>query len=64
MELQRGIRDAEEHLQAARRAYNASVSSYNTAITIFPANLLAKGRQPHEFFEADAHKREDVTIQF
>ena len=32
LELQKGIRDAEEHLQAARRLYNASVADYNTAI--------------------------------
>ena len=64
VELQRGIRDAEEHLQAARRAYNASVSAYNTAIAVFPANLLAGGRQPKEFFEADPEKRADVKIQF
>ena len=44
VELQRGIRDAEEHLQAARRLYNSSVSSYNTAIAVFPARLLARGR--------------------
>ena len=33
VELQKGIRDAEEHLQAARRLYNASVADYNTAIS-------------------------------
>lgn len=40
VELQKGIRDAEEHLQAARRLYNASVADYNTAISVFPAKLL------------------------
>ncbi len=61
-EMQRGIRDAEEHLQAARRLYNANVSSYNVAISVFPASLLAKGRTPKEFFEADENKREDVKM--
>ena len=60
VELQRGIRDAEEHLQAARRLYNSSVTAYNTAIAMFPAKLLAGSRQPKEFFAADASKREDV----
>ena len=63
-ELQRGIRDAEEHLQAARRLYNTSVTSYNTAIAMFPAKLLAGSRQPKEFFVADASKREDVKMSF
>ena len=63
-ELQQGVRDAEEHLQAARRLYNASVSSYNAAIAVFPDSLLARGRSPREFFEAEDAKREDVTVQF
>ena len=64
VELQRGIRDAEEHLQAARRLYNSSVTAYNTAIAMFPAKLLAGSRQPKEFFAADASKREDVKMTF
>lgn len=44
-ELQRSIRDAEEHLQAARRLYNSNVAVYNTAIAMFPAKLLAGSRQ-------------------
>lgn len=64
VELQRSIRDAEEHLQAARRLYNASVTAYNTAIAMFPAKLLAGTRQPKEFFVADAGKREDMRMTF
>ena len=64
VELQRGIRDAEEHLQAARRLYNSNVTAYNTAIAMFPAKLLAGPRQPKEFFAADASKREDVKMTF
>ncbi len=63
-ELQQGVHDAEEHLQAARRLYNASVSSYNAAIAVFPDSLLARGRSPREFFEAEDAKREDVKVQF
>ena len=63
-ELQQGIRDAEEHLQAARRLYNANVSSYNAAIAMFPDSLLAGGRSPKEFFETEDAKREDVKVQF
>lgn len=64
VELQRGIRDAEEHLQAAWRLYNTSVTTYNTAIAMFPAKLLAGGRQPKEFFAADETKRSDVKMTF
>ena len=64
VELQRGIRDAEEHLQAARRLYNSSVTAYNTPIAMFPAKLLAGPRQPKEFFAAEAGKREDVKMTF
>lgn len=64
VELQRGIRDAEEHLQAARRLYNTSVTAYNTAIALFPAKLLAGGRQPKEFFAVEGYKREDVKMTF
>ena len=64
VELQRGIRDAEEHLQAARRLYNSSVTAYNTAIAMFPAKILAGSHQPKEFFAADAGKREDVKMSF
>ena len=64
LELQRGIRDAEEHLQAARRLYNANVSSYNIAIAMFPAKLLAKGHSPKEFYDADDEKRDDVKMRF
>ena len=63
-ELQRGIRDAEEHLQAARRLYNTNVTAYNTAIAMFPAKLLAGSRQPKEFFAADETQREDVKMMF
>ena len=61
LELQRGIRDAEEHLQAV---YNANVSSYNIAIAMFPAKLLAKGHSPKEFYDADDEKRDDVKLRF
>lgn len=63
-ELQRGIRDAEDHLQAARRLYNSSVKAYNTAISIFPSSLLAGGRQPAEFFRAEGKKLDDIEIRF
>lgn len=41
MQLQRSLNETEEQLSAARRAYNASVTDYNTAAQSFPTNLLA-----------------------
>ena len=60
--LEEGIKDAEEHLQAARRVYNANVSAYNTALAMFPSSLLKGARLPRDFYEIEDHKREDVKI--
>lgn len=62
-QLQDAILDAEDHLQAARRVYNMNVSSFNQAIAIFPASLLARKHTPRDFFEAEQIKREDVKIR-
>lgn len=63
-ELQQSIADVEEHLQAARRLYNANVSSYNQKIVTFPSSIIAnsKGMTKKEFFNAEDKKREDVKI--
>lgn len=64
--LQNSVNDTEEHLQAARRAYNANVSSYNQMLVVFPSNIVANARHltRREFFEAESAKREDVKMQF
>ncbi len=53
--LQRTLADVEDHLQNARRYYNAVVRDFNTAIAQFPANLLANplGFRAREFFGLD-----------
>ena len=53
--LQRTLTDVEDHLQDARRYYNAVVRDFNTAIAQFPANLIAGplAFQPREFFGID-----------
>ncbi len=62
--LQLSIADVEEHLQAARRLYNANVSYYNQKIVTFPSSIIAnsKGMTKKEFFNAEEKKREDVKI--
>ena len=64
--LQQSISDVEEHLQAARRLYNANVSSYNQMIVTFPISMIAssKGLTKKDFFEAEEHKKEDVKVEF
>ena len=65
-QLQAAVMDAEEHLQAARRVYNANVTLYNNKLVTFPSNIVAKGmgKARREFFEADAAKRADVKMEF
>lgn len=62
--LQEGIIDAEEHLQASRRAYNAAATQYNNYHVTFPNSLIANRIKPErrEYFEAEASKKEDVVI--
>lgn len=62
--LQRSIVDVEEHLQASRRVYNASVSNYNQLIASFPSNIVAKSNNYSEksFFEANKEAKENVDI--
>jgi LemA protein len=63
-QFQDAILDSEDHLQAARRLYNNSVSSFNQAIVVFPASIIANALslKPLEFFEVEEAKRIDVTI--
>ena len=65
-QLQAGVRDSEEHLQAARRLYNSNVTAFNTAVDIFPSSIIAKSQKldKYEFFVAEAAKREDVKMSF
>ena len=62
--LQAGVRDAEEHLQAARRLYNSNVTAFNTAVDVFPSSIVAKSQNQSkfEFFMAEAAKKEDVKM--
>lgn len=66
LNLQQSITDVEEHLQAARRLYNANVSTINSRIVTFPTSIVAGmiNMTKKEFFEADQAKREDVEINF
>ncbi len=67
MELQGTLETVENDINQARRYYNAVVRDYNTAIEVFPNNLLAGmfGFMKREFFEIeDAKERENVKVSF
>lgn len=55
LNLQKSITKMENQLQAARRIYNMEVTDYNTAINVFPRNIIAKilGFKDANLFEAD-----------
>jgi len=63
--LQQSISDVEEHLQAARRLYNSSVSAYNQQIVSFPTSIIANNKKmtKRDFFEIDEVKKNDVKIE-
>ena len=62
--LQKSISEIEENLQAARSNYNANVATYNKAILVFPASIVAGNRfTKKEYFEAEQTKQEDVKIE-
>jgi len=52
LSLQRSLTEIEDHLQNARRYYNAVVRDLNTRIAQFPSNLVAGplSFRPREFF--------------
>lgn len=66
MALQNSITDVEEHLQAARRLYNANVTTYNTKIIMFPASIVANAltMTKRDLFEVEDYKRNDVEMTF
>ncbi|MFP4478800.1 MAG: LemA family protein [Candidatus Izemoplasmatales bacterium] len=66
LDLQASVRNAEEHLQAARRLYNANVTKLNHIIVTFPQSIVASqiNMEKKPYFEAEEKKREDVEFKF
>lgn len=64
LQLQAALNETEEQLSAARRAYNASVTAYNTAIQSVPTNLIANmiGMEPRTLFSANEAERANVDV--
>jgi len=65
-QLQATLADLEDHVQNARRYYNAVVRDYNTRIAQVPANLLAGpfGFSEREFFEIPQAEKVVPRVDF
>ena len=60
LELQRELTDTENKIQAARRFFNTNVMTYNTALQVFPSNMIASifKFKDSEFFELEEDEKE------
>lgn len=65
-DLQVGVANTEEQLQAARRLYNATVGAINTIIATFPDSIVANAirMEKKADFEVEAKKRQDGGFKF
>ena len=63
MEAQNAYTQTEEHIAAARRFYNSSVTEYNNAVQIFPGSLIAAmmGAKPMPFYKAPPQASKPVN---
>jgi len=63
--LQSTWTESEEQIAAARRNYNASVTTYNNAVMMFPGNMFAGmlGYQPMMVLETAAEERKNVSAK-
>ena len=63
-QLQRSLNEVEEQISASRRAYNATVTSYNNSVEMFPTNILAgiMKMQHKNVFEIPEAQRENVNV--
>ena len=65
--LQDELSDTENKIQAARRFYNGQVRDFNTAIQVFPTNMIANllSFKSFQFFEIEDQKeRQNVEVEF
>lgn len=66
LNLQKNLTKMEDQLQAARRLYNMDVTTYNTAIQVFPTNLIASAFHfaEEKLFELEPGKANNIDIKF
>lgn len=60
--LMEEISDCEDKITYARNRYNVSVTTYNTAIVVFPSSILANlfGFHKEPFFDIPEEQRKDI----
>ena len=69
MQKMNEIKDIESDLESARLYYNGQVKTFNTAIELFPANLIVSGMgedyKKRPYFEVDDEtERKSVKVSF
>ena len=66
LELQSQLEGTENRINNARDAFNSAAQTYNTAIKVFPANLVAKitGFDSKAYFKAAEGSSEAPKVQF
>ena len=63
VELQNELSDTENKIQSARRFYNSTVQDFNTAVQVFPKNIIANMFHfgEAEFFELGEEEKEKAA---
>jgi LemA protein len=63
--LQRSWNETEEQISAARRSYNASVTSYNNTVEKFPSSIFANmfGHKRKEVFVIPEAERQNISAK-
>lgn len=68
LQLQSELSDTENKIQASRRFYNGNVRDLNTAIDVFPGNIIAKMFKfsKMDFFQLEegSEEKEPVKVSF
>lgn len=67
MSLQNQLTSIEGELERSRRYYNGTVKEFNTAIDLFPGNIVAKRMrlEKRDYFELDLpEERQNVKVSF
>ncbi len=64
LQLQSSLNEIEEQISAARRAYNAMVTSYNNGVEMFPSSIIASimKYKTKKVFEIPEIQRKNVDV--
>ena len=64
LQLQASLNEVEEQISAARRAYNASVLSFNNGVQLFPSSLIAsiRGFSSKPYLETADTERNNIDV--